>query len=87
MTLIKGDIIKLTYVDSTKALYVDWINARDAAPGDIAVVNETFSTESGLIVRLLCEHRPGFQEWCATFHEVDLTYELLLVKPSFDDEI
>jgi len=85
MTLSKGDFIKLTHVDSTKAVYVDWINARDAAPGDIAVVKETFSTESGLIVRLLCEPRSGFQEWCTTFYEADLTYELLLIKPIHDD--
>lgn len=84
MTLSKGDFIKLTHVDSTKAVYVDWINVRDAAPGDIAVVKETFSTESGLIVRLLCEPRSGFQEWCTTFYEADLTYELLLVIPIHD---
>ena len=77
MTLVEGDFIKLTRVDSTKALYVDWINVRDAMPGDIAAVKEIFNTDSGLIVRLSCEPRSGFQEWCATFHEADLTYELL----------
>jgi hypothetical protein len=85
MTLSKDDFIKLIHVDPTKAVYVDWINSRDAAPGDIAVVKETFSTESGLIVRLLCEPRSGFQEWYSTFHEADLTYELLLIKPIHDD--
>jgi hypothetical protein len=86
MALSQGDLIKLIHVDPTKAVYVDWINFRDATPGDIAVVKEIFSTESGLIVRLLCEPRSGFQEWCSTFHEADLTYELLLIKSIHDDQ-
>lgn len=85
MTLSIGDFIKLIHVDIAKASYVDWINSRDAAPGDIAVVKETFSSESGLIVRLECESRPGFHVWGAIFHEADLTYELLPVKPMHDD--
>lgn len=85
MTLVKGDFIKLTRVDPTKARYVDWINFRDAAPGDIAAVKEIFNTDSGLVIRLVCEPRSGFQEWCATFNEADLTYELLPVTPRPDD--
>ncbi|WP_267269946.1 hypothetical protein [Pseudomonas protegens] len=85
MTLSKGDFIKLIHVDPTKAVYVDWINARDPAPGDIAVVKEAFSTVSGVTVLLLCEPRSGFQEWGATFFEADLTYERLLIKPIHDD--
>ncbi|KZN20222.1 hypothetical protein A1D17_30300 [Pseudomonas fluorescens] len=63
----------------------DFFNRIGQKRSDIAVVKETFSTESGLIVRLLCEPRSGFQEWCTTFYEADLTYELLLVKPIHDD--
>ena len=77
MALSKGDLIKLISADQAKIVLTDWINSREAAPGDIALVEEVYIGEDGQIVRLLCEYRPGFLEWRTVFYEAGLTYEFL----------
>lgn len=77
MALCKGDLIKLISADQSKVIYTDWINSRGPTPGDIALVEEVFSSEGGQNVLLLCEGRPGFLEWRTCFHEAGLIYELL----------
>ncbi|WP_285415357.1 hypothetical protein [Pseudomonas sp. efr-133-TYG-5] len=77
MALSKGDLIRLISVDQGKVVLTDWISSREAAPGDIALVEEVSIGEDGQIVRLLCEYRPGFLEWRMSFYEAELTYELL----------
>ncbi|MBK5352338.1 hypothetical protein JFU37_07430 [Pseudomonas sp. TH41] len=78
MTLSKGNIIKLISADQAKVVLSDWLNSREAAPGDIALVEEVSIAEDGRFVRLLCENPPGFLEWRTCFYEAGLTYELLL---------
>jgi len=63
MTLSKGNIIKLIDVDRATVVLSDWLNSREAAPGNIAVVEEISIAEAGRIVRLLCEPCAGFFEW------------------------
>jgi|GEM_PF-7047186 len=77
MALSKGDLIKIISTDQTKVVLTDWISSREAAPGDIALVEEVSIHEDGQSVRLLCEYRQGFLEWRAWFHEEGLTYEFL----------
>ncbi|MNI05931.1 hypothetical protein D3C73_588980 [compost metagenome] len=77
MALSKGDVIKIISADQTKVILTDWISSREAAPGDIALVEEVSIDEDGHHVRLLCEYREGFLEWRAWFHVEGLTYELL----------
>ncbi|PUA47512.1 hypothetical protein C5U62_05945 [Pseudomonas protegens] len=77
MALSKGDLVRLISADQAKVVLTDWISCREAAPGDIALVEEVFIGEDGQIVRLLCEHRPGFLEWRTLFYEAGLTYERL----------
>lgn len=77
MALCKGDLIKLISADQAKVVLTDWISSREAAPGDIAWVEEVCIAEDGQIVRLLCEVRPGFLEWRTCFYEAGLAYELL----------
>lgn len=57
MALSKDALIKLISVDQAKVVSTDWISSREAAPGDIALVEEVFIEEDGQIVRLLCEYR------------------------------
>lgn len=82
MTLSKGNIIRLIDVDLTTVVLSDWLNSREAAPGDIAEVEEISMGEAGCIVRLLCEPHAGFLEWRASFFEVGLTYEVLRSYPN-----
>ncbi|MEX3772942.1 hypothetical protein [Pseudomonas sp. MYb118] len=42
MALSKGDLIKLISADQAKIVLTDWINSREAAPGDIALVEEIY---------------------------------------------
>lgn len=77
MALSKGDLIKIISADQTKVILTDWISSREAAPGDIALVEEVSIDEDGHHVRLLCEYREGSLEWRAWFHVEGLTYELL----------
>lgn len=77
MTLSEGNIIKLIEVDQTKVVLSDWLNSREAAPGDIAEVEAIWMGEAGCIVRLLCEPHSGFLEWRASYFEAGLTYEVL----------
>ncbi len=78
MAISKGDFIKLISVDQSKVVFTDWISSREAAPGDIALVEEVSFAEDGRIVRLLCEDRPGFLEWRTCLYEAGLIYEILL---------
>ncbi|MGE7958563.1 hypothetical protein ACQKQA_18585 [Pseudomonas sp. NPDC089530] len=82
MTLSKGNIIKLVDADRATIVLSDWLNSREAIPGDIAVVEEISITETGRIVRLLCEPRAGFLEWRTSFLEAGLTYEVLFNYPN-----
>jgi hypothetical protein len=77
MTLYKGNIIKLISADRATVVISDWLNSREAASGDIAVVEDTSITEAGLIIRLSCEPHAGFLEWRTSFLEVGLVYEKL----------
>lgn len=77
ITLSRGVFIKLIRVDYAKAFHVDWLGERDAAPGDIALVEDVFETASGPGVRLLCEPRPGFLEWRADLDLSHVTYEVI----------
>lgn len=82
MTLSKGNIIKLNDADRATVVLSDWLNSRDAAPGDIAEVEEVSMCEAGRIVRLLCEPREGFLEWRTSYLEAGLCYELLRSYPN-----
>ncbi|AZG84295.1 hypothetical protein [Pseudomonas syringae] len=82
MTLSKGDIIKLIDVDQAKVVLSDWLNSREAAPGDIAEVEEISMGEAGCIARLLCESHAGSLEWRASYFEAGLTYEVLRSYPN-----
>lgn len=77
MALSKGNNIKLINIDLATVVLSDWLNSRDAAPGDIAEVEEISMGEAGCIVRLLCEPHAGFFEWRASYFEAGLTYEVL----------
>lgn len=78
MGLSKGDIIKLISADLKAAVLFDWINFRNSAVGDVVLVEEVSTVESGQIIRLLCESRPGFSAWCISIREAGITYELLI---------
>ncbi|WP_122413659.1 hypothetical protein [Pseudomonas viridiflava] len=82
MTLSKGNIIKLIEVDQTKVVLSDWLNSREAAPGDIAEVEVISMGEAGCIVRLLCESHAGSLEWRASYFEAGLAYEVLHSLPN-----
>ncbi|WP_219268719.1 hypothetical protein [Pseudomonas sp. Xaverov 259] len=82
MTLSKGNIIKLINVDRATVVLSDWLNSREAAPGDIAEVEDISMGEAGCIVRLLCEPHAGFLEWRASYFEAGLTYEVLRSNPN-----
>lgn len=77
MTLSKGGIIKLISVDRATVVLSDWLNSREAAPGDIAEVEEISMGDAGCIVRLLCEPNAGVLEWRASYFEAGLAYEVL----------
>lgn len=77
MTLSKGSIIKLITIDRAALVLRDWISSREAAPGDIAVVERVSMGEAGCIVRMSCEPEVGFLEWRASYFEAGLTYEVL----------
>ncbi|MDU8502451.1 hypothetical protein RYB01_25155 [Pseudomonas syringae] len=82
MTLSKGNIIKLINADRATVVLSDWLNSREAAPGDIAEVEEISIGEAGRIVRLLCEPHAGFLEWRTSYFETGLTYEVLRSYPN-----
>jgi hypothetical protein len=77
MALSKGSIIKLITIDRAAVVLTDWLNSREAAPGDIAVVERILMGEAGSTVLLLCEPEVGFLEWRALYFEAGLTYEVL----------
>lgn len=77
MALSKGSIIKLFTIDRAAVVFSDWMNSREAAPGDIAVVERVSMGEAGCTVLLLCEPEVGFLEWRASYFEAGLTYEVL----------
>ncbi|WP_323143462.1 hypothetical protein [Massilia phyllosphaerae] len=81
--LSQGDFIRLIDVDYSAAVYTDWLNSREAGSGDIALVEEVFTEGPLCVVCLLCEPREGFLEWRASFHEAQLTYELLVDRPPY----
>ena len=60
----------------------DWLNSREASPGDIAVVERISMGEAGCTVLLLCELEVGFLEWRASYFEAGLTYEVLSSSPT-----
>ncbi|KRP68624.1 hypothetical protein TX23_25455 [Pseudomonas paralactis] len=77
MALSEGSIIKLITIDRAALVLADWLNSREAAPGDIAVVERISIGEAGSTVLLLCEPEAGFLEWRASYFEAGLTYEVL----------
>lgn len=81
MTLYPGNIIKLISVDAAAIRLTDWLNSREAVPGDIAIVEDVSINETGRVVRLLCEPQAGFLEWRIWFQETGVTYELLAEGP------
>lgn len=82
MTLSKGSIIRLITIDRAAVVLTDWLNSREVAPGDIAVVERISMEEAGGTVLLLCEPEVGFLEWRASYFEAGLTYEVLSSIPT-----
>jgi hypothetical protein len=71
--LYKGDWVRLARIEPSATVRVDWINAREAAPGDIAMVEEVDESS----VQLLCEPKPGFLEWRTLFTLEGLSYAVI----------
>lgn len=71
--LKKGDWVRLTHIGLSATIRVDWINAREAAPGDIAVVEELYQDS----VQLLLEPKPGYLEWRTLFTLEGLSYVVI----------
>lgn len=71
--LKKGDWVRLTHIEPSATVRVDWINAREASPGDVAIVEELYESD----VQLLCEPKPGFLEWRTLFMLEGLSYVLI----------
>lgn len=71
--LCKGDWVRLARIEPSATVRVDWINAREAAPGDIAIVEEVYESS----VQLLCEPKPGFLEWRTLFTLEGLSYDVV----------
>jgi hypothetical protein len=71
--LSKDDWVRLARIDPSATVRVDWINAREATPGDIAIVEAVYETS----VQLLCEPTPGLLEWRTLFTLNGLSYALV----------
>lgn len=71
--LHKGDWARLARIDPSATVRVDWINAREAAPGDIAIVEAVYESS----VQLLCEPKPGHLEWRTLFTVAGLSYAVV----------
>jgi hypothetical protein len=71
--LCKGDWVRLASIEPSATVRVDWINAREAAPGYIAIVEEVYESS----VQLLCEPKPGFLEWRTLFTLEGLSYDVV----------
>lgn len=71
--LKKGDWVKLTHIEPTATSRVDWMNTREAVPGDVAIVEELYEHH----VQLLCEPNPGFLDWRTLFMIGGLSYVVI----------
>jgi len=71
--LYQSDWVRLAPIDPSATVRVDWINAREAAPGDIAIVEAVCESS----VQLLCEPKPGHLEWRTLFTLEGLSYTVV----------
>jgi hypothetical protein len=76
--LKKGDWVRLTHIDPCATIRVDWINVREAAPDDVAIVEELYEDS----VQLLLEPKPGWLEWRTLFKLEGLSY-VVVPAPQF----
>jgi hypothetical protein len=71
--LYQGDWVRLARINPSATVRVDWINAREAAPGDIAIVEAVCESSA----QLLCEPKSGHLEWRTLFTLEGLSYTVV----------